>query len=106
MSTLHLRAVRGVRHVGRGYSVVVLENVLVPIAVSQTPVATVDDARAAIEAFGTRVLADHPGLSFQVSANIGRRQRGDRNLPGFDAAAVAGTLGTGNFLRVVEDEAS
>jgi len=60
---------------------------------------TVDDIRAAVLAFGLRMRAAHPDVSFQVSVSL---RKGDRKPRGYDKAYARNGFGQEAFLRVVD----
>ena len=94
---LNLTAVPGHLERGRGYTIKVVEILGRELARTAKPIATVADAREAVQAFGKTLREREPDSSFAVLVGV---RRGDRKPRGFDAAHAGNGFGQDDFLHV------
>jgi len=62
-----------------------------------------DDIADEVKAFGERIRASAPEVSFAINLRVAT---GHRKLRGYDAAYLAGTFGQDAFMRVIDETVS
>ena len=102
-AVLNMIAIPGHLEKTSGYTSKVLEICGQNFGRESKTVGTIADVREGVAAFGARVRADYPAVSFYISMSV---RKGDRKPRGFDDASRNGGLGQDDFLILREPEAA
>lgn len=100
MATITLTALPGHHEQtpGRPCTATVIEVLGTALGRTRVEAKTLDQIRAAVQAFGQGVAAQHPGQSFSVSIWIAK---GSRKPNGFDAASRSNGLGQEAWMQTI-----
>ncbi len=100
-ANIHLSTTSGTIERRNGYVAQTLHVFADTLGQETVTVSTVDDVRAAVQAFGASIRAKRPASSFLVSIMM---QRGNRKPNGYDKAYLGNVFGQEDFLRTVEEQ--
>lgn len=98
-ATINLSTISGSIERHDGYSTKTMKLLGSSLGRDTVTIATVADLRAAVQAFGQRVRAEHPDSSFQVSISV---RKGTRKPRGFDADYLNNGFGQEDYLHTVD----